>query len=51
MATPVKIVPLKTSVPVGEPWWIETLWGIPASLLVNAIWNGTPAGAVRSVWS
>src|SRR5450759_727869 len=37
--------PLKTSWPVAESLWIETLCGIPASLLVNTIWNGVLAGA------
>src|SRR5450759_497736 len=37
--------PLKTSWPVAESLWIETLCGIPASLLANTIWNGVLAGA------
>src|SRR5450759_500865 len=45
------MAPCQTTVPVGESLWITTLWGIPASLLVNVIWKGTPAGAVRSVLS
>src|SRR5450759_2774488 len=45
------MAPCQTTAPVGESLWITTLWGIPASLLVNAIWKGTPAGAVRSVLS
>src|SRR5664279_1356746 len=45
------IAPCQTIGPVGEPVWIATLCGIPASLLVNVIWNATPAGAVRSVLS
>ncbi len=51
MSTPLKISPCQTISPVGEPLWIATLWGIPASLLVNLIWKATPAGAVRSVLS
>src|SRR5450759_2937309 len=51
VATPVMMAPCQTIGPVGEPVWIATLWGIPASLLVNLIWNATPAGAVRSVVS
>src|SRR5450759_473539 len=39
--------PLKTSWPVAESLWIETLCGIPASLLANTIWNGVLAGASR----
>src|SRR5664280_2371542 len=45
------MAPCQTTAPVGESLWITTSWGIPASLLVNAIWKGTPAGAVRSVLS
>src|SRR5664280_1168213 len=45
------IAPCQTIGPLGEPVWIATSWGIPASLLVNVIWNGAPAGAVRSVLS
>src|SRR5665647_1106167 len=45
------MAPCQTTAPVGESLWITTLWGIPASLLVNVIWKGTPAGAVRSVLS
>src|SRR5450759_4491604 len=45
------MAPCQTTAPVGESLWITTLWGIPASLLVNLIWNGTPAGAVRSALS
>src|SRR5665811_315462 len=39
--------PLKTSWPVAESLWIETLCGIPASLLANTIWTGVLAGASR----
>src|SRR6478672_417174 len=43
---PLKMVPLNSSAPVEPPRWIETLCGVPASLLSNTIWNGTQAGAV-----
>ena len=39
------ISPLKTSSPAAESLWIETLCGIPASLLAKAIWNGGSPGA------
>ena len=51
VVTPVTMSPLNTTLPVGEPWAIATLCGIPESLFVNWIWNGCPAGAVMSVWS
>jgi hypothetical protein len=51
VATPGKISPLNSSGPVGPPEWIETLWAVPASLLVNWIWNGVDAGAVALVWT
>ena len=44
-STPSKISPLKTSWPVGESLWIETLWVTAWSSLVNLIWKGWFAGA------
>jgi hypothetical protein len=38
--------PLKISAPVGEPSWIATLCGVPASLFLKSILNAWPAGAV-----
>src|SRR5665811_1542609 len=51
VSVPLKISPCQTTSPAGESLWIATLCGIPASLFVNLIWNGTPAGAVRSALS
>ena len=38
---------MKTSAPVGDPSWIATLCGMPASWLSNSIWNGVSAGALQ----
>src|SRR5665811_2289337 len=51
VSVPLKISPCQTTSPAGESLWIATSCGIPASLFVNLIWNGTPAGAVRSALS
>src|SRR5450631_4301794 len=49
MIGPVTILPRKTCWPSAPPVWIETLWGVPESLLSKAIVNALPAGAVAVV--
>ena len=51
MSGPVKMSPLNTSAPVALSLWMATLWGVPASLLSNAIWKALPAGASTAVCS